>query len=102
MPDLPKLTPAYTTKWGRCIHGDSIAVMRQLKADTVSLVMTSPPFALKRQKAYGNVTPGEYLDWILPFTDEIFRILRPDGSFVLDLGGAWNPARAHARSIRTS
>jgi DNA modification methylase len=93
VPDQPKLTPAYTTKWGRCINGDSLAVMRQLKADTISLVMTSPPFALKRQKAYGNVTPAEYLDWILPFTDEIFRILRPDGSFVLDLGGAWNPGR---------
>lgn len=92
MPE-PKLTPAYSTRWGRCIHGDSLGVMRQLKAETVSLVMTSPPFALKRQKAYGNVTPAEYIDWILPFTDEIFRILRPDGSFVLDLGGAWNPGQ---------
>jgi site-specific DNA-methyltransferase (cytosine-N4-specific) len=89
--DLPRLAPAYSTKWGRCCHADSLGVLRQLRADSVSLVMTSPPFALKRQKAYGNVTPAEYIDWILPFTDEIFRVLRPDGSFVLDLGGAWNP-----------
>jgi site-specific DNA-methyltransferase (cytosine-N4-specific) len=52
--------------------------------------MTSPPFALRRQKAYGNVSPAEYGDWLWPFAQEIHRVLRPDGSFVLDLAGAWN------------
>src|SRR5262249_39286270 len=58
--------------------------------DSVALVVTSPPFALRRQKAYGNVAPDEYLDWFWPFAEDIFRVLRPDGSFVFDLGGAWN------------
>src|SRR5262245_24787676 len=53
--------------------------------------MTSPPFALRRQKAYGNVTASEYVDWFWPFAQQIHRVLRPDGSFVLDLGGGWNP-----------
>jgi site-specific DNA-methyltransferase (cytosine-N4-specific) len=53
--------------------------------------MTSPPFALKRKKAYGNVPPDEYIEWFWPFAVEIHRILRPDGSFVFDLGGAWKP-----------
>ena len=34
---------------------------------------------------------SEYVEWFVPFAEEIYRILRPDGSFVLDLGGAWNP-----------
>ena len=52
--------------------------------------MTSPPFALRRQKAYGNVAAADYVEWFWPFAQEIHRVLRPDGSFVMDLGGAWN------------
>ncbi len=85
-----RLIPAYTTRFGRAYHGDALDVLRQLPADSVALVLTSPPFALRRQKAYGNVAPNEYLDWFWPFAKEIHRVLRPDGSFVLELGGAWN------------
>jgi site-specific DNA-methyltransferase (cytosine-N4-specific) len=59
-------------------------------ANSVALAFTSPPFALKRKKAYGNVPPAEYVDWFWPFAQEIHRVLRPDGSFVFELGGAWN------------
>jgi site-specific DNA-methyltransferase (cytosine-N4-specific) len=82
--------PAFTTTLGQAFHADALDVLRQLPEDSVSLVLTSPPFALKRQKAYGNVAPPEYVDWLWPFAVEIHRVLRPDGSFVLDLGGAWN------------
>jgi len=57
----------------------------------VSLVFTSPPFALRRQKAYGNVSAAQYIDWFWPIADQILRVLRKDGSFVMELGGAWNP-----------
>jgi site-specific DNA-methyltransferase (cytosine-N4-specific) len=86
----PRLIPAYTTRLGRAYHGDALDVLRRLPADSVALVMTSPPFALRRQKAYGNVAATEYVEWFWPFAREIYRVLRPDGSFVLDLGGAWN------------
>ncbi len=85
------IKPAYVTRRGRAYVGDSLEIMRRLPAESVSLVMTSPPFALRRQKAYGNVAAGDYVDWIWPFAEEIHRILRPDGSFVLELGGAWKP-----------
>ncbi len=87
----PRLIPAYTTRLGRAYQGDALDVLRRLPANSVALVMTSPPFALRRQKAYGNVTAAEYVEWFWPFAREIHRVLRPDGSFVLDLGGAWNP-----------
>jgi site-specific DNA-methyltransferase (cytosine-N4-specific) len=85
--------PAYTTELGSAHVGDSLALMRELPDESVSLVLTSPPFALRRKKAYGNVSAAEYIDWFWPFAVEIFRILRPDGSFVLDIAGAWNPGR---------
>jgi site-specific DNA-methyltransferase (cytosine-N4-specific) len=85
------MVPAYTTPLGRAYHADAIDVLRSLPADSVALVFTSPPFALRRKKAYGNVTAPEYVEWFWPFAQEIQRVLRPDGSFVFDLGGAWNP-----------
>jgi site-specific DNA-methyltransferase (cytosine-N4-specific) len=90
MPRGNSRQPAYTTKLGRCYHADAIELLRELPGDSVSLVVTSPPFALRRQKAYGNVEPAQYIEWFWPFAEEIFRILRPDGSFVFELGGAWN------------
>jgi site-specific DNA-methyltransferase (cytosine-N4-specific) len=86
-----RFVPAYTTRWGRAYLADARDVLRKLATDSVALVVTSPPFALRRQKAYGNVPAGEYLDWLWPFAQEIHRVLRPDGSFVLELGGGWNP-----------
>jgi site-specific DNA-methyltransferase (cytosine-N4-specific) len=84
------LLPEYTTPWGKAYVGDALTVLGTLRAGSVSLVMTSPPFALRRKKAYGNVEAGEYVEWFMPFARAIHRVLRPDGSFVMDLGGAWN------------
>lgn len=89
-PTEPSLVPAYTTPRGRAYLADALALLRRLPADSVALVMTSPPFALRRKKAYGNVAPDEYVEWFLPFAQEIHRVLQPDGSFVMELGGAWN------------
>jgi site-specific DNA-methyltransferase (cytosine-N4-specific) len=55
--------------------------------------MTSPPFALRRKKAYGNVPASDYVEWFWPFAQEFKRILKPEGSFVFDLGGTWNPGK---------
>lgn len=87
----PRIFPTYTTRSGRAYHGDALTVLQQLPSDSVALVVTSPPFALRRKKAYGNVTAPEYVEWFWPFAQEIFRVLQPDGSFVLELGGSWNP-----------
>jgi len=82
-------TPHYQTNLGAAFLGDSLEYMKKIKSDSINLVMTSPPFALIKKKDYGNVDAPEYLDWIRPFAKEIFRILRDDGSFVIDLGGTW-------------
>jgi DNA modification methylase len=90
MKTLPISAPAYySTRWGSVYQGDSLAFMQALPDKSVNLVMTSPPFALKRKKEYGNVEASEYVEWITPFAQEIHRILTDDGSFVIDIGGTW-------------
>ncbi|MBI3409789.1 MAG: site-specific DNA-methyltransferase [Planctomycetes bacterium] len=82
--------PTYTTAWGRAFQGDALDVLKTLPDESVALVFTSPPFALRRPKAYGNVAASEYIDWFWPLAEQIHRILSSDGSFVMELGGAWN------------
>jgi site-specific DNA-methyltransferase (cytosine-N4-specific) len=79
----------YKTDFGRAVVGNSLELMKNLPDNSVNLVLTSPPFALQRQKEYGNKDQDKYIDWILDFTKEIQRIITPDGSFVIDLGGAY-------------
>ena len=89
--------PAYVTGAGAAYCGDSIALLAQLPDNSINLVFTSPPFALQRQKAYGNKDQSEYIDWLTAFAREVHRVLKDDGSFVLDLGGSYEkgtPARS--------
>ncbi|MSR32578.1 MAG: site-specific DNA-methyltransferase [Gemmataceae bacterium] len=88
---LSGVTPAYRTPLGACYLGHAIDFLKAIPDDSIPLVLTSPPFALRRKKAYGNVDASAYVDWFLPFAWEIHRILHPTGSFVFDLAGAWNP-----------
>ena len=88
---------AYSTHLGRAYQGDSLDLLRELQSDSVDLVVTSPPYALHFKKEYGNADQGDYLAWLTPFAAEIKRVLKPTGSFVLNIGGAWtagNPTRS--------
>jgi site-specific DNA-methyltransferase (cytosine-N4-specific) len=80
---------AYETALGRAFHGDAHDLLRNLGDATVDLVITSPPFALQRQKAYGNKDQGEYVDWLCGFGADVRRVLKDTGSYVVDLGGAY-------------
>ena len=81
--------PQYQTKLGRAYAADAIELLRQIPEGSVDLVLTSPPFALLREKAYGNKDQAEYVDWLCQFGGEVRRVLKETGSFVLDLGGAY-------------
>jgi site-specific DNA-methyltransferase (cytosine-N4-specific) len=83
----------YQTSFGRGYVGDSHDLLRQLPDSSVDLVITSPPFALQRQKKYGNEDQDKYVDWLLGFCTEVHRVLKSTGSFVLDLGGAYQKGR---------
>jgi site-specific DNA-methyltransferase (cytosine-N4-specific) len=86
---LPTTTPAYTTRLGVAYHGDSLELLPQLPDSSINLVITSPPFALQREKEYGNRNQDDYIGWLEQFARLVHQKLRDDGSFVLDLGGAY-------------
>lgn len=86
---LMRSKPFYRTTKGQAHVGDSLKRLEELPDSSIDLVITSPPFALRRQKAYGNVEETEYVSWIKPFGKDVFRVLKESGSFVLDLGGAY-------------
>jgi len=82
----------HKTKLGQIYLGDSLKVLeKELKPQSVDLIMTSPPFGLVRKKEYGNVPADEYVQWFKPFGDMFHNLLKPNGSFVIDMGGSWNP-----------
>ena len=89
MPPLPH----YTTPLGEAYLGDAADLLRLVPDGAVDLVLTSPPFALARPKAYGNKSETDYADWFLPFASEIRRVLAPRGSFVVEMGWAYRPGR---------
>ncbi len=81
--------PAYTTENGSAYVGDSRELLARLPDASVNLVMTSPPFALQRKKAYGNRDQHEYVEWFLEFAQLVREKLTDDGSFVVDFGGSY-------------
>ena len=78
--------------------GDSRALLAQLPAESADLVLTSPPYALHFKKEYGNADKSEYVEWFRIFAQEINRVLKPSGSFVLNIGGSYN-AGSPTRSL---
>jgi site-specific DNA-methyltransferase (cytosine-N4-specific) len=85
------MKPAYSTGLGAAYVADSRELLAALPSGSVDLFVTSPPYALHFKKAYGNASKQDYVDWFLPFAREIYRALKPDGSFVLNIGGSFNP-----------
>lgn len=86
---LLQTSPAYMTRLGAAYQGDALNLLPQLPDNSINLVITSPPFALQREKEYGNQNQDAYIDWLEAFAKIVRRKLREDGSFVLDLGGAY-------------
>jgi len=86
-----QLEPTYKTEFGALFCADALEFMSHMADGAVDLVLTSPPYALHFKKEYGNANQKDYIAWLLPFAKEIKRIMKASGSFVLNLGGAWQP-----------
>ena len=66
-------------------HGDSAEVLKTLPDNTVDLVVTSPPYADQRKSTYGGVTTDQYVEWFLPISAQLLRVLKPTGTFILNI-----------------
>lgn len=67
------------------LTGDSREILKTLLPESVDLIVTSPPYADQRAATYGGVKPDEYVDWFIPIASELHRVLKPTGSFVLNI-----------------
>jgi site-specific DNA-methyltransferase (adenine-specific)/site-specific DNA-methyltransferase (cytosine-N4-specific) len=66
-------------------QGDCRDILPEFAADSIDLVVTSPPYADQRKGTYGGISPDRYVEWFLPISAEIQRVLKPEGSFILNI-----------------
>jgi DNA modification methylase len=69
----------------KIIQGDCEEVLKEIPDDSVDLIFTSPPYADQRQRVYGGVSPDEYVNWFLPKAAQFKRVLKPTGTFILNI-----------------
>lgn len=67
------------------IQGDCEDVLKQIPDNSIDLIFTSPPYADQRRNTYGGVKPDNYVDWFLPKTEQFLRVLKPTGTFILNI-----------------
>lgn len=67
------------------ILGDSKDKLSELKDNSVDLIITSPPYADQRKNTYGGITPEKYVEWFLPISKELLRVIKPTGTFILNI-----------------
>jgi len=77
--------PGFTFELDRIIHGDCLNVIKTFPKECVDLIITSPPYADNRKNSYKGIPIRDYVDRFLPITGELKRVLKPKGSFVLNI-----------------
>jgi site-specific DNA-methyltransferase (adenine-specific)/site-specific DNA-methyltransferase (cytosine-N4-specific) len=74
-----------TMETNKILCGDCEEVMRSFPDNCIDLIVTSPPYADQRKHTYGGIEPDKYVEWFLPKSKEMFRVLKPTGSFILNI-----------------
>jgi len=69
----------------KILHGDCVDVLKEFPDEHFNLVFTSPPYADRRKNTYGGIKPERYVEWFLPRANEFRRVLKRNGSFVLNI-----------------
>ncbi len=69
----------------RIICGDCLELLPQISDNSIDLIFTSPPYADSRQKTYGGIHPDRYVKWFIPIAKQLRRVLKKNGSFVLNI-----------------
>ncbi len=69
----------------KIVHGDCEEVLKEFPDNSIDLIFTSPPYADQRKRTYGGIKPDEYVDWFLSKSKQFLRVLKPTGTFVLNI-----------------
>lgn len=64
---------------------DCLEILTDMATDSVDLIITSPPYSDQRNGTYGGIHPDKYVEWFLPRTSELLRVLKPTGTFILNI-----------------
>ena len=67
------------------LSGDCLEKLKEFPNSSVDLIITSPPYADQRKNTYGGIKPEKYVSWFLPITAELLRVLKNDGTFILNI-----------------
>lgn len=67
------------------VEGDSLQKLKEFDSDSISLIITSPPYADQRNHTYGGIKPDLYVEWFMPIASELKRVLKQDGTFILNI-----------------
>lgn len=67
------------------LHGDCTEKLKEIEDNTIDLIFTSPPYADQRKNTYGGIHPDKYVEWFLPISKELLRVMKPTGTFVLNI-----------------
>ncbi|HRD40529.1 MAG TPA: DNA methyltransferase, partial [Bacteroidia bacterium] len=65
--------------------GDSKKELKKIADNSVDLIITSPPYADQRKSTYGGINPDKYVEWFLPISEQLLRVLNPSGTFILNI-----------------
>ena len=65
--------------------GDASNVLKKIENDTIDLIVTSPPYTNQRKDSYGGISVDKYIDWFTPIAKELLRVLKPTGTFILNI-----------------
>lgn len=66
-------------------QGDCLSMLSMMEDASVDLIVTSPPYADQRKGTYGGISPDQYVDWFAPIAEQLLRVLKPSGSFILNI-----------------
>ena len=66
-------------------QGDCLEKLKFMEDNSVDLIVTSPPYADQRKSTYGGISTKKYVDWFMPISAELFRVLKPTGTFILNI-----------------
>ena len=69
----------------KIILGDCKEVLKTLGDNSIDLIVTSPPYADRRKNTYGGIKPDKYVEWFLPISEQLLRVLKPTGTFILNI-----------------
>ena len=69
----------------KLVLGDCREELKKIPDNSVDLIFTSPPYADSRKNTYGGISPEKYVQWFLPISAELLRVLKPSGTFVLNI-----------------